>query len=482
MWPLFVVTMSKKLTLKLDRSPKSTLYLSVSWQPDAGKDFGYKLVKQLDERRVLLVGDPKGFDNMDPARLRRVMDGCDGCISVLPYRPEKPSLTSPYMIDELKIAVEFGLPVAVFCDKRIGVKYEKTNDGTVYRFVDGSTVVVPQALQKHVVAYDHGVERSENITLINLADFVDGLNRTIGKVPKYGFLITRLQPDFSLPRQACVAAVAQSTGFPCLWIDAPDYTTNINDTVERVKLLIKHSEFVVAEISLTAENPNFDNPSRAHEIGLATAFGKDVIPVSHDPRRHPYHGIVSGHVVWWQDEKELFDNLTERLHSKRGTIGRHVYNWDLADESTLQPAHFVHNTADSWQPPSTLQLPSHVSWAFACSFSLIVFCLALLLRKFVGYDDTLDLAAILAAVTTFLFSSRISDAIHRHLCSLMFLRWLIPLVAAIILGATIVAFRPKSESTGNKPMHTEPPTAPVNDGTVAPTARRSETLCRKGVV
>jgi hypothetical protein len=464
--------MSKNLTLKLDASPKATLYLSISWQPDAGKDFGYKLIKELDDRRIQLVGDPKGFDDMDPARLRRVMDGCDGCVSVLPYRPDKPTLTSSDMIDELKIAVDFGLPVAVFCDKRIGVKQEKTNDHTVYKFVDGTTVSVPQALQKMVVAYEHGVERSESIKLIELADFIDGLSRSVGKVPKYGFLITRLQPDFSLPRKACVAAVVRSTGFPCLWIDAPNYSTNIDDTIERVKLLIKHSEFVVAEISLTAENPDFDNPSRAHEIGLATAFGKEVIPVSHDPRRHPYHGIVSGHVVWWQDEAELYDNLVERLHSKRGTIGRHVYNWDLPDgESSLPPAQFVNDAANSWQPPSSLQLPTYLSWMFAGSFSIIVFCLALLLRKFVGYDDTLDLAAILAAVTTFLFSSRISDAIHRQLCSLMFLRWLIPLTAAIIFGATIVAFKPYAESTNNKPIHTEPSTAPVNDGTITPALR-----------
>ncbi|MCE2752386.1 MAG: hypothetical protein LW720_10905 [Pirellula sp.] len=464
--------MSKNLTLKIDASPKATLYLSISWQPDAGKDFGYKLVKQLDERRVLMVGDPKGFGDMDPARLRRVMDGCDGCVCVLPYRPEKPTLTSSYMIDELKTAVEFGLPVAVFCDKRIGVKQEESNCETVYKFVDGTTVSVPQALQKLVVAYDYGVERSESIKLIELADFIDGLNRTAGKVPKYGFLITRLQPDFSLPRKACVAAVAQSTGLPCLWIDAPNYTTNIDDTIERVKLLIKHSEFVVAEMSLTAENPDFDNPSRAHEIGLATAFGKDVIPVSHDPRRHPYHGIVSAHVVWWQDESELFDNLTKRLHSTRGTIGRHVYNWDLPyGESSLPPDQFLYDAANSWQPPSSLQLPSHLSWIFACSFSVIVFCLALLLRKFVGYDDTLDLAAILAAVTTFLFSSRISHAIHRQLCSLIFLRWLIPLIAAIIFGATIVVFKPNPESTNDKSMHTESPTAPVDYGTITPAAR-----------
>ena len=55
-----------ELKLNLEPAPKGTVYLSVSWQPDKGKDFGYRVIRRLDEAGYLVIGDTKGYDEMDP--------------------------------------------------------------------------------------------------------------------------------------------------------------------------------------------------------------------------------------------------------------------------------------------------------------------------------------------------------------------------------------------------------------------------------
>lgn len=47
-----------------------------------------------------------------------------------------------------------------------------------------------------------------------------------------------------------------STGMRCLFIDSRGYSTNIDDTVTRTRLISQHAQFVVADISYSEDNPN----------------------------------------------------------------------------------------------------------------------------------------------------------------------------------------------------------------------------------
>lgn len=434
--------------LRFDTAPEGTVYLSVSWQPDSGKDFGYRVIRKLDEEKYLAVGDVKGFAEMDTARLKRIMRQADAFLSLLPYRPDKPSKTSGFMLDELELAVDLGLPIGILYDTRIApaITDESAKDSVVVATSDGRQIAIPRERLVLLSSFDFGVRKSEELQLVELADFLKKASARESVIRPYAFLISRLQPDFRLPREACLAAAERGSGVPCYWIDSQDYRSNVDDTIVRVRLLIKHATFVVAEMSLTDENPDFDNPSRAHEIGLATAYGKIVFPVSHAPRRHPYHGLVAQQLVWWDSEEDLFEKLISAVHAKRGSIGRHVYNWELEGVAGEQAPHFrsprFEPEGDHWQPPVNAAENQVQSWIYAVSFGVIALTVALLLRHGVGYDDSLDLAAILAGVVTFMFSSRISRSIQSALTRIRYLRWLIPTIAALLLAATIVFLRP----------------------------------------
>ena len=434
--------------LRFDTAPEGTIYLSVSWQPDSGKDFGYRIIQKLDEEKYLAVGDVKGFAEMDTARLRRIMRQADAFLSLLPFRPDKQSKTSGFMLDELELAVDLELPIGILYDTRIApaITDESGKDSVVVATKDGRQITIPRKRLVLLSSFDFGVRKSEELQLVELADFLRKATARQSLIRPYAFLISRLQPDFRLPRKACLAAAERGSGMPCYWIDSQDYRSNVDDTIERARLLIKHATFVVAEISLTDENPDFDNPSRAHEIGLATAYGKTVFPVSHAPRRHPYHGLVAQQLVWWDSEEDLYEKLVSAVNAKRDSIGRHVYNWELEGVDGGQMPQFrsprFEPEEDHWQPPANASENQVQSWIYAVSFGVIVFTVALLLRHGVGYDDSLDLAAILAGVVTFMFSSRISRSIHSSLTRIRYLRWLIPMIAALLLAATIIFLRP----------------------------------------
>ncbi len=436
--------------LRFETAPKGTVYLSVSWQPDSGKDFGYKVIRKLDEERYLAVGDVKGFADMNTARLRRIMGQADAFLSLLPFRPDKPLKTSGFMLDEIQLAVELGIPIGILYDARISpvITDEPGRDSVVVATSDRQ-ITIPRERLALLTPFDFGVRRSEELQLVELAEFLRKVTTRQSVVGPYAFLISRLQPDFRLPREACLAAAERGSGVPCYWIDSEDYRSNVDDTIDRARLLIKHATFVVAEISLTDENPDFDNPSRAHEIGLATAYGKVVFPVSHAPRRHPYHGLVDQQLVWWDDEEDLFEKLVAAVHAKRGLIGRHVYNWELERVDKGQMPQFrsprFEPEGDRWQPPTNAAENQTQGWIYAVSFGVIAFTVALLLRHGVGYDDSLDLAAILAGVATFMFSSRISRSIQSALTRIRYLRWLIPWIAALLLAATIVFLSPSGD-------------------------------------
>lgn len=447
-------------TVRFDGVSLGTVYLSVSWQPDAGKGFGYKVIRKMDEENYLAIGDVKGFAAMDADRLRRIMRQADAFMSILPYRPDKACRTSGFMLDELELAIEVGLPIGILYDARIAPNavYEPGQSSAVLMLPDGRQVSIPRERLAMLSPFDFGVRESEELRLAELSSFLERAVSSQSALRPYAFLISRLQPDFRLPREACLAAAERGSGIPCYWIDSMGYQSNIDDTIERARLLIKHSAFVVAEMSLTEENPEFDNPSRAHEIGLAAAYGKTLFLVAHGPRRPPYHGLVSRQLLWWDSEEDLFAKLRDAVHTERGTIGRHVYNWELerVDSSAVpnfQPPEFEPN-GDRWHPPLDAEENRVQSWIYAASFSVIAFSVAFLLRHGVGYDDTLDLAALLTGVVTFMFSSRISKSIHSALARIRYLKWLIPAIAALLLAATLAFLRPSGQVDQKGPDQT----------------------------
>ena len=71
------------------------------------------------------------------------------------------------------------------------------------------------------------------------------------------------------------------------------------------RLLIKHATFVIADLTLGIESPERENPSRAHEIGMAVAYERPLLLCSQEPRRYPYFSIGDMQMSFWLTEDEL---------------------------------------------------------------------------------------------------------------------------------------------------------------------------------
>ncbi|HEV7240483.1 MAG TPA: hypothetical protein VGQ36_14690 [Thermoanaerobaculia bacterium] len=142
----------------------------------------------------------------------------------------------------------------------------------------------------------------------------------------YAFLIGRLERDFAQAREAIRIAVENEAGIACLWSDDRRHRTNVDSVRERTRLLIKHSTFVIAELTLGIESPDRENPSRAHEIGLAIGYERKVMLSSQEPRRYPYFSIADLQMTFWDSEDELEQQVRAWIRSARESVARVVCN------------------------------------------------------------------------------------------------------------------------------------------------------------
>lgn len=142
----------------------------------------------------------------------------------------------------------------------------------------------------------------------------------------YAFLIGRLERDFAHAREAIRAAVESEAGIACLWSDDGRHRTNIDSVRERTRLLLKHATFVVAELTLGVESPERENPSRAHEIGLAIGYERRLMLSSQEPRRYPYFSIADLQMTFWDTEDELEQQVRVWIRASRESVARMVFN------------------------------------------------------------------------------------------------------------------------------------------------------------
>lgn len=471
------MTADIQLALKIEPLGAGTLYLSVSWQPDDGKQFGYKVIEYLDRETFLPVGDARDLPDMSLPRLERIMGAAEGFVSVMPHRPGKPTKTAAFMLEELELAVRLRLPIAILADQRIPivVTTDPTTHSRSFAFDGAKTVAVPGALLVSFAQFDFGDRDSEQKALFELNALLERCKAAPRKPTPYGFVIARLQPDFEAVRRSLVSASETATGLRCIHLDSAGYTPNITDTTERARVLIREAQFVVADISIVGDEGEFDSPSRAHEIGLAIAYRKPLFLTSQLPRRELYHGIVGNQVLWWPDEESLYRDLSAKLHAERASIARHVYSRSVAglraDGHPLARVQALElGDAPRWRGTLAHDERSVRGWIYAICFGVSVLCASVLLRRLTGFTETIDFAACLAGVVTFLFAS----SLHRRLRALLrnsrsafHVTW----IATLALLALVVLTTPRardgderaSEAEGgsqSRPTEVEPaPTA-----------------------
>ncbi|MDF0674754.1 MAG: hypothetical protein P0120_10535 [Nitrospira sp.] len=171
----------------------------------------------------------------------------------------------------------------------------------------------------------------------NLDEFCRAVVAHPCTVRSYAFYIGRLERDFVHAREAIRVAVESEAGMHFLCIDDGCHTTNVAGIRERTRLLVRHAAFLIADLTLGIENPRCENPSRAHEIGMAIAYERPLFLSSQEPRRYPYFSVADMQMSFWAREDELETALRSWIRTHRMAVARRVLNYSLAKAVVSEP-------------------------------------------------------------------------------------------------------------------------------------------------
>lgn len=284
------------------------------------------LVKELDNAFIRVVGDVTGHPRSEE-RVRRILTGCSGAVSVLPLRSTHDSTTDPSLLADLRIVVELGIPVLILKERGVLVDVVDSSQGTVLRF--GTQAPSPNSGRRPYgpVSCDN---ENEWLADESIPSFVREVLRPSDRMRAYAFFIGRLERDFTHAREAFRAAVENEAGMPLLWVDDGRHRTNVQSVREQTRLLVKNASLVIADLTLGVESPERENPSRAHEIGMSIAFGRKLLLFSQEPRRYPYYSIGDLQMVFWSNEADLECKTKELLRNCLDSFGRMTWNHQLA--------------------------------------------------------------------------------------------------------------------------------------------------------
>jgi hypothetical protein len=340
--------------LSIHTTEKAAVYLSCA----EGSQLSWQLVRLLDQASIRVVGDlPElGPDNR---RIERIMAECAGMVSVLAYRPGSSTL-EPRLLEELRQCMALDLPVALFVDKNIRLHFAKNRDGS--RFQIGSSeplFIEADLLHGPTVYLDDAIDPSVFVTA---ADFQGSVLRERGRIQPYAFFVGRMERDFAQAREAIRVAVESEAGIPCLWSDDGRHMTNVASIRDRTRLLIKHASFVIADLTLGLESPKQENPSRAHEIGMAIAYDRHIMLCSQEPRRYPYFSVGDMQMTFWATEAELADCVRHWIRTHSSVLGRQVFNYRLPAvypecEPQIEKTTFNFDPAQRYVGPATKVRP-----------------------------------------------------------------------------------------------------------------------------
>lgn len=95
------------------------IYLSRGWR-DNERDAASRICESLQKSGLKLVCDWVDHPHYDPARVRSIIDSTGGLVAILPHRGN--GTTSSYIVKEIKLAQEIGLPILIFSQHGIDLR------------------------------------------------------------------------------------------------------------------------------------------------------------------------------------------------------------------------------------------------------------------------------------------------------------------------------------------------------------------------
>lgn len=373
---------------------------------DAEASTPWSLIAYFDEAKIRVEAKYAGPVSNKEA-IAHQLSGCNGVAFLLPHRISTPSTTCPDLLKTLRIAASVGLPILLLHES--GVKSVGSGSmsdpgiqfGTEEPFsFEGSVVWGPGE-------YNSSAEELDGRLVATLEQYCGALYQHRDQNRPYAFFVGRLERDFTHAREAIRMAVAHQTGMPCLWADDGCHRTNIESIRESTRLLIKNAAFVIADLTLGVESPKRANPSRAHEIGLALAYGKKLLLCSKEPRRYPYFSIGDLQIFFWSDEKDLYTKVEAWIKINQLARTGHVLNYALekADKGIGIPEYIFNYDPQSRYvgPQSITRVLIETALIGTCMVT-IFFSIAYLLNMALSYGSSVYWASsFLAAFVTLVF-------------------------------------------------------------------------------
>ena len=226
---------------------------------------------------------------------------------------------------------------------------------------------------------------------------------------------------------------------PCLWSGDGCHRLKTPSVRLTTQLLLEQATLVIADLTLGPENPENENPSRAHEIGLSVAFNRRLMLCSREPRRYPYFSIGDMQMFFWSDERDLYERASEWLRAEREAIGRTVLNyrlpeWDPTYQPVVKPADFSFDAKRCYLWPQTQPYSDLEILAMSASIGGIALSAALT----ADLDDRLGLAVYpLAGLTAAVALIALPRWSSQMRASLGHVARLVPV--ALVLGALVCA-------------------------------------------
>lgn len=278
------------------------IYVSYSWREDE-QALVEAVFNRLRRNRYRLIGDAGDQSVYDENnRISRIMDTCGAYVGILPYREDTITTTSRYILDEIRIAEEHGLPGILIADSRI-------------EDLDGIS-------SYPILKIDPNEETVQN----KLLDFISTLKVNVPKKP-HVFFATNLDKERKSINGYIRNLCGYVTATRCILGEDIDNGSLQQQIIER----IKNAYVMIADITGDSqchdcEKPGTESKDKMYrfntciEAGIARGANTTLFILAKEPRKSPPFMFRDMEVRYYNDDCELLALIHKDLRTHRRTI------------------------------------------------------------------------------------------------------------------------------------------------------------------
>lgn len=284
----------------------SDVFVSRTWR-SSEEHFADRVCREFIRAGFRLIGDAKDHPSYTDSkqRVKNIISSCGGLLAILPYREEKADsyYTSPYCLDEIRLASEYNLPSIVIAEP--GVK-------------------VSEELKSSVAHFQQIADIHSNDDSVVFVNAVESMKERWKKVSNEHYTFFATNFDDRELSQIVRQLIQQITGMPCL-IGEDIHTPGIS-VQEAIANLIRSASLTIADISQ-------ENINTLIEAGIARGANVEyrmvALATNESPRKRPPFMFRDQQVEYYANGAELLG----RIHRLTYPFRRRILNSEIGDFS-----------------------------------------------------------------------------------------------------------------------------------------------------